>query len=33
MRAAGLLLVLAGGWLISQTVLANPSLLDVMGIT
>jgi hypothetical protein len=31
--AAGLLLVVCGIWVITQTLLADPSLLDVLGVT
>lgn len=33
MNAAGILLVLAGVWVVCQTMLAHPSLLDVLGVT
>lgn len=31
--AAGLLLVVCGVWVITQTLLADPSLLDVLGVS
>lgn len=33
MRPSGVLLVLVGAWVVSQVVVAKPSLLDALGIT
>lgn len=33
MSASGLVLILAGVWVVTQTLMAKPSLLDVLGVS
>ncbi len=33
MNAAGIVLLLAGVWVVCQTLIAKPSLLDVLGVS